>query len=227
MKITFHGQACFLVESEGHRVIIDPYLSGNSKAVIRPEEVEVDAVLLTHGHLDHILDAEAIARRNDALIVAVHEIADYYESKGLRAHGMHLGGSREFGFGRLKLTLAFHGSGLETPEGTINGGNPAGLLLTMGGKTFYHAGDTALFGDMKLIGELNRIDAAALPIGDNYTMGPEDALYAAEWLRAGMVIPMHYNTFDVIRQDPHAYVAGLERKGLRGTVLEYGQSLHI
>ncbi|GMA51550.1 hypothetical protein GCM10025857_29070 [Alicyclobacillus contaminans] len=139
-----------------------------------------------------------------------------------------LGGKWSFPFGTVKLTLAFHGSGLDLPDGTIaNAGNPAGILLTMDGKTLYHAGDTALFGDMKLIGELHSIDLALLPIGDNFTMGPEDALLAAEWTRAKHVVPMHYNTFDLIRQDPDAFVAALSEKGIRGTVLRPGESLEV
>jgi L-ascorbate metabolism protein UlaG (beta-lactamase superfamily) len=227
MKLTFHGQACFVVEADGHSVVIDPFLSGNPKAVIGPDDVKVEAVLLTHGHSDHVADAEAIAKANDALIIAPNELAVLYGQKGCKVHPMHLGGSYTFPFGRVKLTLAFHGSALEDGDKLLYAGNPCGFLLTMGGKTFYHAGDTALFGDMKLLGDLNTIDVAALPIGDNFTMGPEDALLAAEWLRAGKVIPMHYNTFDLIRQDGHAFVQNLGKKGISGVVLEPGESLEV
>lgn len=224
MKITYHGQSCFLIEHDAHRVIIDPFLSGNPNAHIQPSEVQVEAVLLTHGHSDHVLDAEPIARANEATIIAPYEVAMFYGQKGLKIHPMNLGGAFEFPFGKVKYTIAFHGSSIETENGTVYGGMPSGILLTMGGKTIYHAGDTALFGDMKIIGELNQIDVALLPIGDNFTMGPEDAVIAAEWLRAKHVIPMHYNTFDLIRQDGQAFVRDLEKKGMSGTALESGQS---
>lgn len=229
MKITYHGQSTFIIEADGHSVIIDPFLSGNPKALIKPDDVKVEAVLLTHGHGDHILDAEPIARKNHAVIIAPNELAVYFAGKGgLNVHPMHIGGAHQFAFGRVKFTLAFHGSSIDVGNGqTIYGGMPSGILLTMGGKTVYHAGDTALFGDMKLIGELNSVDVALLPIGDNFTMGPEDAAIAAEWIHAKVTVPMHYNTFDLIAQDPHAFVQLVERKGLRGQVLEYGQSLEV
>jgi L-ascorbate metabolism protein UlaG (beta-lactamase superfamily) len=227
MRITYHGHATFVVEHDGHRVAIDPFLSGNPLAVAKPEEIEVEAILLTHAHSDHVADVETIARKNNAIVVAVFELASYYGRKGLNVHPMHIGGSHQFPFGRVKYTLAFHGAGIELPDGIGYGGNPGGILLTMGDKTFYHAGDTGLFMDMKLIGELNRIDVAALPIGDNFTMGPEDALLAAEWVRAKKVIPIHYNTFDLIKQDPEAFVAALGKKGIDGVVLRPGETIEV
>lgn len=227
MKITYHGHSCFEVEGAKGKVIIDPFLSGNPQADIKPEDVKVDAVLLTHGHGDHLGDAIEIAKQNNAPVISVFELAGYCQSKGAPAHGMHLGGAHEFNFGRVKLTLAFHGSAVEENGNLIYAGNPAGILLTMDGKTFYHAGDTALFGDMKLIGELNQIDAAALPIGDNFTMGPEDAVLAAQWLKTNKVIPIHFNTFPVIQQDPHAFAAKLQQTGIKGIVLEPGESLEV
>ncbi len=227
MKLTYHGQSTFLVEDGQYRVIIDPFLTGNPLAVAKAEDIQVDAVLLTHGHGDHIADAERIAKANDAVIIAPNELAAFYGAKGLKTHPLHIGGAHSFPFGRVKLTLAFHGSGMETEHGVVYVGPPAGILLTMGGKTFYHAGDTGLFGDMKLIGEFNTIDVAALPIGDNFTMGPEDALRAAAFVRATHVIPMHFNTFPLIEQDGNAFVRALRQNDVHGVLLEPGQTFEV
>lgn len=224
MKLTYQGQSCFIIEGGGHSLIIDPFLSGNDKATIVPDDVNVSYVLLTHGHGDHVLDAESIARRNNATIIAPNELAGYYGSKGLNVHPLHIGGKHDFPFGRVKLTLAFHGSGMETEDGLLYVGPPVGFLLTLDGKTIYHAGDTGLFGDMKIIGELNDIDVALLPIGDNFTMGPEDALIAAEWVKAKNVIPMHYNTFPLIAQDGDQFVKDLKSKSINGQALKIGQT---
>ncbi|GMA64816.1 metal-dependent hydrolase [Alicyclobacillus fastidiosus] len=225
MKVTYHGQACFILEHDGHKIIIDPFLSGNDKAVIGPDEVDVSYVLLTHGHADHVLDAEPIARKNNATIIAPNELAGYYASKGLTVHPLGIGGKHDFPFGSVKVTLAFHGSGIETENGLVYVGPPVGFLITMGGKTIYHAGDTGLFGDMKtVIGDLHNIDVALLPIGDNFTMGPEDALVAAEWTGAKTVIPMHYNTFPLIAQDGDQFARDLEAKGIHGIALKIGET---
>ncbi|MFD0868354.1 metal-dependent hydrolase [Chlamydia abortus] len=227
MKITFYGHSCLLAEHEGTRVIIDPFISGNPASGIRPADLRVDAVLLTHGHDDHFGDSLEIAKANDCPIVANFELASYCEQKGAKVHAMNTGGSYSFDGFRVKFTLAFHGSSLREGDSFLYAGQPAGILLTMGDKTLYHAGDTALFGDMKLIGELNRIDAAALPIGDNFTMGPEDAVLAAQWVRAKKVIPLHYNTFPVIAQDPDRFVDMLKEVGIEGKALGIGESLEI
>lgn len=227
MKITFLGHACFLVEHEGTKVVIDPFLTGNPAAGAGAEELHVDAVILTHGHDDHFGDTLAIAERSGCPVVAIHELAHFCSVRGAKVHGMNLGGTyRAKGFS-VKLVPALHSNSVRDGDQLLYAGEPAGVLLTMGNATFYHSGDTALFGDMKLIGELHRIDAAAIPIGDNYTMGPEEALLAAQWLRAGLVIPAHYNTFPGIDQDGEAFAAACAAKGIRCLPLGSGESAEV
>ena len=229
MKLTFLGHSCVLIEASGRRLLIDPFLTGNPSASVTADAVQADYVLLTHGHGDHVGDAFAIARRCGATIIAPNELAVYAGWQGCKAHAMHIGGAHEFEFGRVKLTPALHGSGYELHDAKqiVYMGMPAGFLLTLEGKTVYHAGDTALFGDMRLIGERNAIDVAFIPIGDNFTMGPEDALTAAEWLRARKVVPVHYNTFPLIAQDGAAFAAKLREFGIEGLPLAPGESIEL
>jgi L-ascorbate metabolism protein UlaG (beta-lactamase superfamily) len=221
-RLTYLGHAAFTVEGSKARIVIDPFLSGNPLATASPEEIKVDYVLLTHGHGDHLGDGIEIAKANNATIVAPNELAIYCSGKGAQIHPMHIGGAHEFPFGRVKLTIAHHGSA--APDGTYTG-NPCGFLITMDGKTFYHPGDTGLFYDMKLIGQMNKIDLAALPIGDNFTMGIEDAVMAAEFLQAGLYLPMHFKTFEVIDVEPEEFVRRVRAKGQKARVLPIGESL--
>jgi L-ascorbate metabolism protein UlaG (beta-lactamase superfamily) len=221
-QLTFLGHSAFLVEGSAGRVVIDPYLRDNPVASAAPDEIKVDYVLLTHGHWDHLGDGIEIAKANDATIVAPAELARYCEKHGATIHPMHIGGAHDFDFGRVKLTIAHHGSC--APDGTYTG-NPCGFVVTMDGRTLYHPGDTGLFLDMKLIGELNDIDVAVLPIGDNFTMGIDDAIKATEFLQPRLVIPMHFKTFDVIDVEPREFVERVTQKGFISQVLGFGESL--
>lgn len=226
MKISYHGHSAVKIETNGKTILIDPFITGNSLSDLSVETESPDYIILTHGHSDHVGDTVELAKKKDALVISMVELATYLSWQGVKTHGMNLGGSFEFPFGKVKLTQAFHSTGLETGEQDILYlGMPAGVILEIEGKTIYHAGDTALFSDMKLIGERHNIDLAFLPIGDNFTMGPEDAAYAAKLINAKTVVPIHYNTFPVIKQDPHKFVEMLEQGN--GKVMEVGESIEL
>ncbi len=228
MKITYHSHDVFEIETSKARLIIDPFLTGNENAAIKAEDIKVDYILLTHAHADHFGDSVLIAKNNGATLIAPFETALLAQSKGVKKiHPMHIGGGYGFDFGRVKLTIAHHGSGLPGDNGIEYGGNPCGFLITADGKTVYHAGDTGLFLDMKLIGERNDIDVALLPIGDNFTMGIDDAVKAVEFLSPALTIPMHYSTFPVIQADPKEFVKKIETNGAMGRVLRFGETMEI
>lgn len=207
-KITFHGHACTeIVTDDGTRLLIDPFLTDNPLAEVGPEHFtdSLDYVLLTHGHFDHVGDAYHILRETGATLIATFEIVAYaQEEQGVEnAHPMHIGGGHDFPFGRVKLTPALHGGQVAGENAAGYTTFPAGLLMTLDGKNVYHAGDTALLKDMELLA--GQVDVALLPIGDNFTMGPEDAVRAVRMIRPGTVIPIHYDTMEVIQQDPEAF----------------------
>lgn len=226
MKVSYHGHSVVRIQTDEHTILIDPFLSGNSACDLDPHTVEADVILLTHGHNDHVGDTVTIAKRTGALVVALNELAVYLGAKGLQTHPMNIGGAYSFDFGRVKFTQAFHGSSYEEEDGTfVYTGMPGGILLTIEGKTIYHVGDTALFSDLKMIGDHNDIDLAFIPIGDNFTMGPEDALIAADWIQAKTVVPVHYNTFPVIKQDGDEFARKV-RTGL-GHAMKIGDIIEL
>ncbi len=209
-RIRWLGHACLALESDGQHILIDPFLTGNPVAAARAEDVSADFILVSHGHGDHLGDTIPIARRTGATVVANYEMSEWLQKQGVaKVHGQQHGGSHAFPFGRVKLTLAFHGSAL--PDGSY-GGNPCGFLLYLkNGIKIYDAADTGLFGDMRLIGE-EGIDLAILPIGDNYTMGPDDALRAVKLLQPKKVLPIHYNTWPLIAQDAEAWAVRVRQE---------------
>jgi L-ascorbate metabolism protein UlaG (beta-lactamase superfamily) len=205
MQLTYLGHAAVLAKGS-ISVIIDPFLTGNPQATVKPDDVKVDYILLTHGHSDHVGDALEIAKKNSATIIAPFELAMYCQQKGAqKVHPMHIGGSKRFSDNFwVKLTIAHHGSCVIEGDKIIYTGNPCGFVVELDGKKFYHSGDTGLFLDMQLIGE-NGLDLAILPIGDNFTMGIKDAAKAVEFLKPKKVLPIHYDTWDIISTDPQEF----------------------
>ncbi len=222
MKISYHGHSVVKIETEGKTILIDPFINGNELTDLKVEDQKPDVILLTHGHNDHVGDTVEIAKASGALVVAPNELAVYLGWQGLNTHPMHIGGARQFDFGKVKFTQAFHGSSYTTPNNEIiYTGMPAGILFTAEGKTIYHAGDTALFSDMKLIGERHPVDVLFIPIGDNFTMGPEDAAYAVSLIKPKIVVPVHYNTFPPIEVDPQKFADLVEEADVQ--ILQAGE----
>ncbi|MCL6568466.1 MAG: metal-dependent hydrolase [Meiothermus silvanus] len=218
LELRYLGHSAVYLSDGKTRIVVDPFLSGNPTASLKAEELEVDYVLVTHAHGDHWGDSLALAQKG-ATIIGTAEIGYYAESKGAKAIPMNIGGKLKAAWGSLKLTPAWHSSSF--PDGTY-GGMPTGMILEFGGMKIYHAGDTALFSDMGLIGK-HGIDLACLPIGDHFTMGPDDALQALELIRPKAVLPIHYNTFPPIMQDGEAFVARARLLGVEGRALKPGE----
>ncbi len=209
LTFTYYGHSTFAIDADGTKLVIDPFFAPNNPlSPSSAEQVEADFILISHGHGDHIADATALAKRTGALVISNFEIITWLANQGAEhGHGMNTGGAYSFPFGRVKCTIAHHSSAL--PDGS-NGGNPMGFLIHFNdGTDIYFAGDTALTYDMRLIGEAGGVDLALLPIGDNFTMGPDDAVQAAQFVQAKRVIPIHYNTFPPIKQDAQAFAQKL------------------
>lgn len=227
IEITYLGHSGFLISDGTTRLVIDPFLTGNPLAAVQPEALKVDYVLLTHGHGDHLGDGIQIALANKATVIACYELASYCSAKGCKTHPMAIGGAFAFPFGRVKLTIAHHGSGVEVDGEMKYLGNPCGILIQLAQKTLYHAGDTGLFLDLKLIGAMNSIDVAFLPIGDNFTMGIDDAVKAVEFLHPGLVVPMHFRTFASINTDPAEFADKVQKIGFKAAIIPVGATLTV
>lgn len=225
VKITWLSHACILIETNDARLLVDPFLTGNQLAPVKASEVQADYIFVSHGHGDHLGDTVEIAKRTGATVISNFEIHNWLTQQGIEnIHPQHIGGGFNHPWGRVKLTIAHHGSAL--PDGSY-GGNPCGFLFYVQGKKIYHACDTGLSYDMKLIGE-EGIDLAVLPIGDNFTMGPDDSLRAVKLIEPGQVLPIHYDTFDVIKQDPLAWKKRVESEtSARVALLKPGEQIEL
>lgn len=226
MKLRYFSHSAFqLTTDSGIKILIDPFLDDNPTSPVKSKDVNPDYIILSHAHGDHLGDSIKIAQKNKLTFICVNELANYLISKGFQAHNMHIGGGYDFEFGRVKFTIAHHGSG--APDGTY-AGEPAGIIIDADGKTLYYTGDTGLFLDMKLISEMNGpIDYMLLPIGDNFTMGITDAIRAAELVHPNIAIPVHYNTFPVIQTDPEIFQQKVEAVGINCRVLDYGEEIQL
>lgn len=226
MKITFLGHATLLIETGDKILLVDPFITGNDKAKdkIKIEDLKPDYILVTHAHQDHILDVEAIAKASGATIVSNYEIAVHFQEKGLKAHPMNHGGNWHFDFGNLKYVNAIHTSSF--PDGSY-GGQPGGFVITAKGKSIYVAGDTALTMDMKLIPLQTKLDLAVLSIGDNFTMGVDDAILAADFVECDTVLGYHYDTFGYIEIDHNLALKKFKDSSKKLHLLEIGEGITI
>ncbi len=226
MKITFLGHAALRIDTGAHQLVVDPFITGNplAKEKISLDSLAPDVILLTHAHQDHVLDVEALASKSGATLISNYEIVSYYQAKGLKGHPMNHGGAREFDFGWLKYVNAVHTSSFA--DGTY-GGQPGGFLLRAGGKQIYIAGDTALHMDMKLLPHYGKLDLAVLPIGDNFTMGVDDALLASDFVACSRVLGVHYDTFGYIVIDRKQAREAFSKAGKTLLLPEIGETLTV
>lgn len=226
IELTWYGHGTWLIDTGQHKILLDPFLNENPAAPIKADEAQADIILISHGHFDHVADAASIANRTDAQVVAIFEIAAWLSSNYAVQNtlAMNIGGQASLPFGTAKMVPALHSSQL--PDGSY-GGDPAGFVLTIGEQKIYFACDTGLFSDMQLIGEMG-IDVAVLPIGDLFTMGPDDSVTAARWIKAKTVLPAHYNTWPPIEQDAAAWAESIESSSdSRAVVLQPGESFSM
>ena len=228
MNATFLGHATVYLETSDTKILIDPFLTGNPKAAAKAEDLNPDFIVLTHAHSDHTADALPIAKRTGAMIIATYELGCWFGDQGAKTTPQNHGGWCKYPFGAVKFTPAFHSSSIPDDEGRpIYLGEPAGAIIQIGQKVVFHAGDTALFSDMKLIGDDVSIDLAFLPIGEHFVMGPKDAAKAVEFLRPKAVVPIHYGTFPPLVGDPKEFARLAEGKGAKVVILQPGEKVEF
>jgi UPF0173 metal-dependent hydrolase vpar_1330 len=216
MELIYYGHSCFALHHKDIMLLVDPFFTGNTWETAKADDITCNYIFVSHGHDDHYGDSDSIAVRNHALFISTPEVVSRAEKAGIAVKAMHLGGKGDFPFGTIRMVPAFHGAG-------VPGGHAAGALITFFGKTIYYAGDTCFFSDMGLLKHFGNIDYALLPIGDTYTMGVDDALLAASYIKAAVTVPVHYNTWPVIEADPFEFVARLEKEyGRKGLVIAPG-----
>ena len=226
MKLTYYGQSCFAVELQGKNVLFDPFITGNELAKhINIQDIKADFILISHGHSDHIADCVEIAKRTNSQVIGSFEVVNWLHKQGIeKYHPMNHGGKWTFDFGTVKCTNAIHSSSM--PDGSY-GGNPMGFIITSSDKTFYYSGDTALTMDMQLVPRWGKLDFAVLPIGDNFTMGYEDAIIAAELLQCKTIVGVHYDTFGYIKIDHEKVKKAFADAGLNLHLISIGKSIEL
>lgn len=226
MQVTYYGHSCFLVEINGKKLLFDPFITPNPLAgKINLSTIKADYILVSHGHWDHIADLITLAKQTKATVISNFEIVTWAEKQGITStHPMNIGGHWIFDFGKVKCVNAVHSSSL--PDGTY-GGNPMGFLIETDELNFYYAGDTALHYDMKLIGDFKKMHCAFLPLGNNFTMGIDNAVIASQFIRCDRIIGMHYDTFDAIRIDPNEAKRKFEHSGKELHLMSIGQTLKL
>ncbi|MBL7900573.1 MAG: metal-dependent hydrolase [Bacteroidia bacterium] len=226
MNITYYGHSCFSIEINGKHLLFDPFISANDLAKhINIQTIKADYILISHGHNDHVADVEAIAKRTGAKLICNWEIHNWFSNKGLNnIHPMNTGGKIKLDFGSIKCVAAQHSSSM--PDGSY-GGNPMGFVVESSEGNFYYSGDTALTYDMKLIGEYRSIDFAFLPIGDNFTMGVDNAIIASDFINCSRIVGMHYDTFEYIKIDKNEAVSKFQRSGKDLKLMTIGESINL
>jgi len=226
MKLTYYGQSCFAVETGGRHLLFDPFITPNEGAKhIRLSDIRADYILASHGHADHLADAVALAQQTGATVIGAFEVVNWLNAQGVeKFHPMNIGGQFGFDFGKVRCTNAVHSSAM--PDGSY-GGNPMGFHITTPGKTFYYSGDTALTMDMQLVPRWGAPDFAVLPIGDNFTMGYEDAIAAAELIQCNRIVGVHYDTFGYIKIDHQKVKSAFAAAGLELFLPAIGESIEL
>ena len=224
LKIKYIAHSAFIISDGINSIAVDPFISGNPKAAVKLSEITPNYIFLSHAHGDHLGDTVEIAKNNNSTIIAIHELATFLGGLNLNVCGMNIGGEAKFPFGKVKMTIAHHSAG------SINGeymGTAVGAIFTIAGKIIYYTGDTGLFLDMKLIGELCKPDIMILPIGGLYTLGIDDAVKAAEFVQPSIVIPVHFNTFPGISVNVNEFADKIQAVGKKAVVLNYGETIEF